>query len=70
MVDIQKKKIYTKYMKLFGLTFQSPIVRYKTTDLQEEVYTAIRASIIEDIINEMKEETKHNIDVIKTFGPR
>lgn len=57
-------------MKLFGLTFQSPIVRYKVTDLDQEVYDSIRNSIIEDIINEMKEETKHNIQVIKLFGPR
>ena len=57
-------------MKLFGLTFQSPIVRYKVTDLDQEVYDAIRASIIEDIVAEMEEETKHNIEVIKLFGPR
>ena len=57
-------------MKLFGLTFQSPIVRYKVTDLDQQIYDEIRASIVEDIINEMKEETKHNIEVIKLFGPR
>jgi len=57
-------------MKLFGLHFRSPIVRYKVTDLDQEVYDAIRASIVEDIINEMKAETKHNIEVIKLFGPR
>jgi hypothetical protein len=57
-------------MKLFGLTLRSPIVKYRDIDLGEEVYTAIRTSIVEDIINEMKKETKHNIDVIKTFGPR
>jgi hypothetical protein len=54
-------------MKLFGLTFQSPIVRYKNTDLQEEVYQAIRESIIEDIINEMKEDHKYNIKLFKTY---
>lgn len=54
-------------MKLFGLTFQNPIVRYKTTDLQEEVYQAIRESIIEDIINEMKEDHKYNIKLFKTY---
>jgi hypothetical protein len=57
-------------MKLFGLTFQSPIVRYKVTDLDQQIYDEIRASIVEDIINEMKAETKHNIEVIKLFGPR
>lgn len=57
-------------MKLFGLTLQSPIVRYKTTDLNEEVYQAIRESIIEDIINEMKEDHKYNIKLLKTFEKR
>jgi hypothetical protein len=57
-------------MKLFGLTFRSPIVRYVETPIEEDVYDAIRASIIEDIINEMKAETEHNIEVIKLFGPR
>ncbi len=63
-------KGYNYYMKLFGLTFQSPIVRYKVTDLDQQIYDEIRASIVEDIINEMKAETKHNIEVIKLFGPR
>lgn len=54
-------------MKLFGLTLQSPIVRYETTDLQEEVYQAIRESIIEDIINEMKEDYKYNVKLFKTY---
>jgi hypothetical protein len=57
-------------MKLFGLTLRSPIVKYIDMNLEEDLYDAIRASIIEDIINEMKKETKHNVDVIKTFGPR
>jgi hypothetical protein len=57
-------------MKLFGLTLRSPIVRYVETPIEEEFYDAVRASIIEDIINEMKAETKHNIEVIKLFGPR
>ena len=57
-------------MKLFGLTFQSPIVKYKDIDLEEDLYDAIRASIIEDIVAEMEEETRHNIEVIKLFGPR
>ncbi len=57
-------------MKLFGLTFQSPIVRYKVTDVDQQIYDEIRASIVEDIINEIKAETKHNIEVIKLFGSR
>ena len=57
-------------MKLFGLTLQSPIVRYKVTDLDQQIYDEIRASIVEDIINEMKAETEHNIEVIELFGPR
>ena len=57
-------------MKLFGLTFQSPIVRYKTTDLGEEVYKAVRESIIEDMINEMKADHKYNIELLKTFGSK
>jgi hypothetical protein len=57
-------------MKLFGLTFRSPITRYKDIDLEEDLYDAIRASIIEDIVAEMEEETRHNIEVIKLFGPR
>jgi hypothetical protein len=57
-------------MKLFGLTFRSPIVKYADIDLEEDLYDAIRASIIEDIIAEMEEETRHNIEVIKLFGPR
>jgi hypothetical protein len=55
-------------MKLGNIKIQSPIVRYKTTDLDQEVYAAIRKCIIEDIINEIKEDSKHNINVIKTFG--
>lgn len=57
-------------MKLFGFTLRSPIIRYVETNVEEDVYDAIRASIIEDIVNEMKAETKHNIEVIKLFGPR
>jgi len=57
-------------MKLFGLTFRSPIVKYKEINLEEDLYDAIRASIIEDIVAEMEEETRHNIEVIKLFGPR
>ena len=57
-------------MKLFGLTFRSPIVRYKDIDIEEDLYDAIRDSIIEDIVAEMEEETRHNIEVIKLFGPR
>jgi hypothetical protein len=57
-------------MKLFGLTFRSPIVKYKDIDLEEDLYDAIRSSIIEDIVAEMEEETRHNIEVIKLFGPR
>ena len=57
-------------MKLFGLTFRSPIVKYKDIDLEEDLYDSIRASIIEDIVAEMEEETRHNIEVIKLFGPR
>jgi acyl-ACP thioesterase len=57
-------------MKLFGLTFRSPIVRYKDIDLEEDLYNSIRTSIIEDIVAEMEEETRHNIEVIKLFGPR
>lgn len=57
-------------MKLFGLTFRSPIVRYKDIDIEEDLYDAIRDSIIEDIVAEMEEETRHNVEVIKLFGPR
>ena len=57
-------------MKLFGLTLRSPIVKYKDINLEEDLYDAIRASIIEDIVAEMEEETRHNIEVIKLFGPR
>ena len=57
-------------MKLFGLTFRSPIVKYKDINLEHDLYDSIRASIIEDIIAEMEEETRHNIEVIKLFGPR
>lgn len=57
-------------MKLFGLTFRSPIIKYKEINLEEDIYDAIRTSIIEDIIAEMEEETRHNIEVIKLFGPR
>ena len=69
-LDLSAAELYNRYMKLFGLTFRSPIVRYISTPLEEDVYDAIRNSIIEDIINEMKEETKHNIEIIKLFGPR
>jgi hypothetical protein len=57
-------------MKLFGLTLRSPIVKYKDINLEEDLYDAIRASIIEDIVAEMEEETRHNVEVIKLFGPR
>ncbi len=70
VLDRHLLKEYTKYMKLFGLTFRSPIVKYAEIDLEEDLYDAIRASIIEDIVAEMEEETRHNIEVIKLFGPR
>jgi len=63
---ISSSAFYSQTIDLDGITKNEVelITRYREMAMQPEIESAI-----EDIINEMKEETKHNIQVIKLFGP-
>ena len=52
-------------MKLGTYTLRSPIVKYSNIPLEEELYDAIRSSIIDDLINERNADHDYDITLLE-----
>jgi hypothetical protein len=54
-------------MKIGAYTLRKPWVKMVDIELAEEVYTALRASIVDDMINEAKADAKYNVEILRLY---
>lgn len=54
-------------MKLTNYRLRKPWVKMVDIDFSEEIYTAIRASIVDDMIREAKAESKYHVELLKLY---
>lgn len=57
-------------MRIGPYTLRKPWVKLVDVPFDEEVYTAIRSSIIDDIIAEEKVNSKYNIEILNIYRTR
>lgn len=54
-------------MKIGPYTLRKPWVKMVDVDFPEEVYRAVRASIVDDMINEAKADAKFNVELLRHY---
>lgn len=54
-------------MKLGKYTLRKPWTKLVDVDFPENIYTAIRASIVDDMINEAKSNAKYDIEILRHY---
>ena len=54
-------------MKLGNYTLRKPWTKLVEIDFPEEIYTAIRASIVDDMIKEAKDNAKYDIEILRHY---
>lgn len=54
-------------MKLGKYTLRKPWTKLVDVDFPEEIYKAIRASIVDDMINEAKSNAKYDIEILRHY---
>jgi hypothetical protein len=54
-------------MKLGKYTLRKPWVKYVDIEFPERVYKEIRASIVDDMIREAKDNAKYDIEILRHY---
>ena len=54
-------------MKLGKYTLRKPWVKYVDIEFPEQVYKEIRASIVDDMIREAKDNAKYDIEILRHY---
>jgi len=54
-------------MKLGKYTLRKPWTKLVDVDFPEEIYTAIRKSIVDDMIREAKSNAKYDIEILRHY---
>jgi hypothetical protein len=54
-------------MKLGKYTLRKPWVKLVDIPFEQEVYDAMRASIVDDMINELKENARYQIEILRLY---
>jgi len=54
-------------MKLGKYTLRKPWVKMVDIEFADEVYKEIRASMVDDMINECKEDARHQIEILRLY---
>lgn len=54
-------------MKIGAYTLRKPWVKMVDIEFPEEVYRAVRASIVDDMINEAKADAKYNVELLRHY---
>ena len=54
-------------MKLGNYTLRKPWTKMVDVPFEEEIYDAIRSSIVDDMINEVKADAKFNVELLSHY---
>lgn len=54
-------------MKLGKYTLRKPWTKLVDVDFPEEIYTAIRKSIVDDMIKEAKDNAKYDVEILRHY---
>lgn len=54
-------------MKLGKYTLRKPWTKLVDVDFPEEIYTAIRKSIVDDMIKEAKSNAKYDVEILRHY---
>lgn len=54
-------------MKIGAYTLRKPWVKMVDIEFPEEVYNSVRASIVDDMINEAKADAKYNVELLRHY---
>lgn len=54
-------------MKLGKYTLRKPWTKLVDVDFPEEIYTAIRKSIVDDMIREAKDNAKYDVEILRHY---
>lgn len=54
-------------MKLGKYTLRKPWTKLVDIDFPEEIYTAIRKSIVDDMIKEAKDNAKYDVEILRHY---
>lgn len=54
-------------MKIGAYTLRKPWVKMVEIEFPEEVYKSVRASIVDDMINEAKADAKYNVELLRHY---
>ena len=54
-------------MKLGKYTLRKPWVKMVDVPFDEEVYAAIRSSIVDDMIREVKADAEYNVEILNHY---
>ena len=54
-------------MKLGKYTLRKPWTKLVDVDFPEEIYTAIRKSIVDDMIKEAKANAKYDVEILRHY---
>ena len=54
-------------MKLGKYTLRKPWTKLVDIDFPEEIYTAIRKSIVDDMIREAKDNAKYDVEILRHY---
>jgi hypothetical protein len=54
-------------MKLGKYTLRKPWVKYVDIEFPEAIYKEIRASIVDDMIREAKDNAKYDIEILRHY---
>jgi hypothetical protein len=57
-------------MRIGPYTLRKPWVKLVDVPFDEEIYAAVRSSIIDDIIAEEKVNSKYNIEILNIYRER
>lgn len=54
-------------MKLGRYTLRKPWTKLVDIEFPEEIYTAIRKSIVDDMIREAKDNAKYDVEILRHY---
>lgn len=54
-------------MKLGKYTLRKPWVKYVDIEFPEAIYKEIRASIVDDMIREAKDNAKYDVEILRHY---